>query len=469
MFRFGKKSKKSETPLVITGPLECKHVIGVTKTGDDQEFQYQGVPEEMAKLLPRARLGSVIQNAEIPHDLRPRVAASTGGFKISTPTSFDHLIHVSIDPDVGFVGLPPEMAEALAASGLGHDEIIAHPSEVLQVVTFLHNQTTSASPSPTSPSLSPTPRAAAAPPPPRAAAAPPPPTPPKSLFERRDPRTIIDNLSQIGSGGTSTVYRGRLCETGQIVAVKAIDLSQQDRAVIENEVELQRQLQHKNIVQIYRVCEHANWLYIMMEYVDGGTLTDILTVCNCVESHIAFILREVLEGLGYLHASNKIHRDIKSDNILVGSDGTIKLADFGYTAQLSNRAAKRKTICGTPYWMPPELIQGLEYGQEVDVWSLGILCLELADGEPPYLSEPPAKALYLIVTQGVTGLQNKAAWSAKFNDFVEQCLRKSPAARPTIAQLKQHPFLDCACRLVDMVALQHYAASERAKDSGTSF
>jgi hypothetical protein len=460
MFLFGRKWKKPEQPLVITGPLECKHVVGVTKTGDDKAFQYQGVPEEMAKVIPKALLGSVVRNDEIPLDLRPRVAPSAGGFNISAPMSFDHVIHVSIDPDVGFIGLPPEMSEALTASGLGRDEIMAHPSEVLQVVTFLHGQ--SAVPPPPSP--------AAAPCSPTLRTAPAAPRPPsQSLFERRDPRTIIDDLCQIGSGGTSTVYRGRLRETGQIVAVKAIDLSQQDREVIENEIELQRQLQHKNIVQIYRVCEQGNWLYIIMEYVDGGTLTDILTVCNCVESHIAFILREVLEGLAQIHGTNKIHRDIKSDNILVGSDGTIKLADFGYTAQLTNTTGKRKTICGTPYWMAPELIQGFEYGQEVDVWSLGILCLELADGAPPYLSEPPGKALYLIVLQGVSGLQNRGAWSAKFNDFVDQCLRRDPEARPTIMQLRQHPFLECACRLIDMVALQQYAAAEKVKDASTAF
>jgi p21-activated kinase 1 len=222
-------------------------------------------------------------------------------------------------------------------------------------------------------------------------------------------------------------------------------------------------------VQILRVLQHENWLYIVMEFVDGGTLTDILTTCNCVESHIAFVLREVLAGLAYLHAADMIHRDIKSDNVLVTTDGRVKLADFGYTAQLTSSQDRRKTVCGTPYWMAPELIQGMPYGREIDIWSLGIMAIELAEGSPPYLAEPPGRALYLIVLQGVPGLTNRGEWSSEFNDFVDACLSRDPAARPTADALLRHPFLGKACRVIDMIALQQFAHSEKLKEHGTAF
>jgi p21-activated kinase 1 len=276
-------------------------------------------------------------------------------------------------------------------------------------------------------------------------------------------------MTQVGSGGTSTVYKGRMMATGQMVAVKAINLAEQEREVIENEVQLQHELKHPNVVQVERALLVDNWLYIVMEFMDGGTLTDILTMCNCTEAHIAFILREVLAALTVLHDSDKIHRDIKSDNVLVSTAGAVKLADFGYTAQLKNAADRRKTICGTPYWMAPELIQGMPYGKEVDIWSLGIMCLELAEGAPPYLQEVPGRALYLIVLQGVPGLANKSEWSSEFNDFVDRCLAREPDQRPSAAALAQHPFIKKACRVVDIVALQQFAAAEKARETGTAF
>jgi p21-activated kinase 1 len=408
----------------------------------------------MARVVRQDQVEFVVSNDEIPTELRPQkiAALSTNGFTISSPQSCDHPIHVTIGADGRFVGLPPEMAARLAGSGISRDEIMRHPSEALQVATFLQRQ---ANPAPQQPAI-----------PPRQAPAPAVSPSTRGTFELCDPRTFLDDLVQIGSGGTCTLYRARLRDTGQVVAVKAVDLLRQDRNVIENEIEMQRQLVHPNIVQIFRVCENANWVYITMEFMDGGSLTDILTTCNCTEMHIAYIIREVVSGLAHIHANQKIHRDIKSDNVLVTTDGQIKLADFGSTAQLASSGGKRKTICGTTYWMAPEVIQGFEYGQEVDVWSLGILCIELAEGAPPYMSDPPGRALYLIVLRGVPGLAKKEHWSAEFNDFVDQCLLRDPTQRPTVARLLAHPFLDKACQVGDMIALQQSAAKPKNKEDG---
>ena len=142
---------------------------------------------------------------------------------------------------------------------------------------------------------------------------------------------------------------------------------------------------------------------------------------------------------------HQIHRDIKSDNVLIATSGAVKLADFGFAAQLTKEKAKRKTIVGTPYWMAPELIRGDPYDQKVDVWSLGIMVMELCEGEPPYLNFPPLRALFLINTKGVPGLKNPEHWSPEFLDFLSKCLQHNAEFRPTSAEMINHPFLQKAC------------------------
>lgn len=129
-----------------------------------------------------------------------------------------------------------------------------------------------------------------------------------------------------------------------------------------------------------------------MEFMDLGCLTEILgPEISFPESHIAYVCRNVLSALAYLHRTNKLHRDIKSDNVLMNSRGAIKLADFGFAVGLTKEADRRKSVVGTPFWMAPELISGKAYGGSVDIWSLGITALEMADGEPPYYHEPPLR------------------------------------------------------------------------------
>jgi p21-activated kinase 1 len=186
-------------------------------------------------------------------------------------------------------------------------------------------------------------------------------------------------------------------------------------------------------------------LWILMELMDGGSLTNIATFCDCQEAHIAYFAREVLKGLKYMHDHNKIHRDIKTDNVLIRSDGVVKLADFGYTAQLSGSGESRKSIVGTPYWMAPELIKAKPYSFPVDIWSLGIMCRELAEGEPPFVEYPPMRALFLIVSQGIPEISNKESRSPLFLDFLSRCLVPDPERRATAGELLKHPFLNTAC------------------------
>jgi len=193
-----------------------------------------------------------------------------------------------------------------------------------------------------------------------------------------------------------------------------------------------------------------------MEFMGGGCLTEVLNQFEAVrltERHIATICRETLRGLQYIHGMNRIHRDIKSDNILLGVAGEVKIADFGYAAQLTIQRRNRTTVVGTPYWMSPELIHGNNYDTKVDIWSLGIMCMEMAEGEPPYIDLTPLRALFMITTKGIPSLKDPSQWSTDFKHFLAQCLQLNSANRPTPTNLLSHPFLNKAGPCSELVSI----------------
>eukprot|EP01121_Diplochlamys_sp_Union-15-3_P002769 TRINITY_DN1255_c0_g2_i2.p1 TRINITY_DN1255_c0_g2~~TRINITY_DN1255_c0_g2_i2.p1 ORF type:complete len:238 (+),score=41.19 TRINITY_DN1255_c0_g2_i2:243-956(+) len=205
---------------------------------------------------------------------------------------------------------------------------------------------------------------------------------------------------------------------------------------------------HQNIVEYVDSYLVADKLWVVMEYMDGGCLTEVLEQFDRIklsEEEIALICFETLKGLSYIHTMHRIHRDIKSDNILLNLKGETKIADFGYAAQLTRQRDKRNTIVGTPYWMAPELIRGLKYDQKVDLWSLGIMIMEMAEGEPPYMDSPPLRALFLITTKGIPDLKKPSDWSAEFRDFVRLCLQNDVDSRADAATLLQHAYVKKAC------------------------
>jgi len=200
-------------------------------------------------------------------------------------------------------------------------------------------------------------------------------------------------------------------------------------------------------------CIDDRQLWVVMEYMDGGCLTDILELFEDIkmnEAQIAFCCKETLRALSYIHSLHRIHRDIKSDNILLDTGGHVKLADFGYAAQLTQKQQKRNTVVGTPYWMAPELIRGHDYGTKVDIWSLGIMLMEMVEGEPPYMEFPPLRALFLITTKGIPPLKEPHKWSADLNDFFTKCLEKDVEKRPGADELLKHPFIGRACPARDV-------------------
>lgn len=163
------------------------------------------------------------------------------------------------------------------------------------------------------------------------------------------------------------------------------------------------------------------------------------------ESAIAYICREVLRGLACMHKIHRVHRDIKGDNTLLHVDGRVKVADFGFCAQLSQMTSKRNTVVGTPFWMAPEVIRGAEYDCKVDLWSTGILAIECAEGKPPHLDVPPIRAMFLIATKGPPELTDPKAWSSEMREFISLCCAINPDDRPTATQALSHPFLAKAC------------------------
>ncbi|KAK8878067.1 hypothetical protein M9Y10_004830 [Tritrichomonas musculus] len=502
---FGKGKKKAfQQELQIGAPLKVEHVVQITTNSG----KYQNVPESIVKKFSSDQIdqSSIIKDSKIPANMRPKEISNPKKLIITGPQSFKHEIHVSKDSATGFIGLPDWMEKKLKMSGIKKQEVIDHPNEVIQVMNFVNKNvnvsenSTQADPTrqnplrssnkkskndsvntkkpdqdpkpeePNTPSKSDskpkskTPEQASTPQEEKVSNT----VVQHSTVENVDPKTFLSDIVQIGSGGTSTVFKAKMAPDNKIVAVKAIDLDANERDIIQNEVDVQSALHNKNIVQIYRVVENQDWLYICMEYIDGGPLTDIVTICTMTEQQMAFIIREVLSALAVIHDSQKIHRDIKSDNILVSLDGSVKLADFGYTAQLANKNEKRKTVCGTPYWMAPELIQGYEYGTEVDIWSLGIMCIEMAEGVPPYLDEQPMRALYLIVVNGVKGLSDRDNWSSEFNDLIDSCLQVDPSKRPTAHALLEHPFLKKACPQSEIADLNKFAIEEKRKKDSSS-
>lgn len=257
-----------------------------------------------------------------------------------------------------------------------------------------------------------------------------------------DPTKLYRNLVKIGQGASGGVYTAYQVGTNLSVAIKQMNLEQQPKKdLIINEILVMKESSHKNIVNYIDSFLFRGDLWVVMEYMEGGSLTEVVTTNEMADPQIGAVCRETLMGLEHLHSKGVIHRDIKSDNVLLSLNGDIKLTDFGFCAQLKEGHGKRTTMVGTPYWMAPEVVTRKEYGPKVDIWSLGIMAIEMLEGEPPYLNENPLRALYLIATNGTPTLQHPEKVSADFTDFLHKCLEVDAEKRPTATVLLKHPFI----------------------------
>ncbi|XP_057715997.1 TRAF2 and NCK interacting kinase a isoform X18 [Corythoichthys intestinalis] len=275
------------------------------------------------------------------------------------------------------------------------------------------------------------------------------------LSALRDPAGIFELVELVGNGTYGQVYKGRHVKTGQLAAIKVMDVTGDEEEEIKAEINmLKKYSHHRNIATYYGAFIKKNppgmddQLWLVMEFCGAGSVTDLIknTKGNSLkEEWTAYICREILRGLTHLHQHKVIHRDIKGQNVLLTENAEVKLVDFGVSAQLDRTVGRRNTFIGTPYWMAPEVIACDEnpdatYDFKSDLWSLGITAIEMAEGAPPLCDMHPMRALFLIPRNPAPRLKSKK-WSKKFQLFIESCLVKSHGQRPSTEQLLKHPFI----------------------------
>ncbi|CBZ33011.1 protein kinase, putative [Leishmania donovani] len=262
-----------------------------------------------------------------------------------------------------------------------------------------------------------------------------------------DPKELFEIVESVGIGNFGVVLKARNRATDDIVAIKQVPLSDTDKEdldTIVKEVEILQECDHPNIVRFYGTYHSMGVLWIVMEYCEGGSVDTAYDLLRrpLSEPLIAYVCRQTLLGLRYLHERHVIHRDIKGSNLLLTKNGQVKLADFGVSTELKHTLSRRNSFIGTALWMAPEALTEKDYDSRADMWSLGITTIELAEGQPPYLGMHIARAVFFIPLNDPPTLQAKERWSPQMNMFIRRLLTKDKELRPSAATMLMDPFVD---------------------------
>ena len=425
----------------VTGVAHTLHV-----TWDETTGTFKGLPDVWASALPAGLArDNTTTSSDGPDHVAPKKptrgivetirrtvlgdsSEKDKGKKtlfVSRPFNVEHRTHVKLDDrsSTGYHGLPAKWRTMLKASAITKDDVKAHPQAVLDVLQFHLQGVTPKMPSAASLRLA------------SAAAV---------EIKKADPNKFYKRVRKLGEGASGVVFEAINKKTNKRCAIKMTDIQELEQ--VKTEICMQTMCTHPNVVSYIETFQTTEHVWMVMEFVEGGPLTDLVGVGKSwKESHIAYVCREMLKALAFVHSQHRLHRDIKSDNVLVDTDGNIKLADFGFAVGLTTEKQKRQSVVGTPYWMSPELIRGLPYDAKVDVWSLGITLIEMCEGEPPLMDKPPLRALLLITTQGTPKLQNPQKWSNELRHFMKKSMEVNVEKRSTAAMLLMHPFIRKAC------------------------
>ncbi|KAJ8598910.1 hypothetical protein CTAYLR_010336 [Chrysophaeum taylorii] len=412
--------------------LPTRVTRGVHVEFDRNAGAFKGVPKAWKEALPKGTVMDV-DKRELGEHVRP--TRQPRGYRrqsqsrvIGAPTKVVHEVHVWRDSSkaTGLAGLPAEWEAVWESSGISSEEVREHPQAALDALQCHLNP----------PQL-----------PSRVSVD----TEVASAFEFSkvsDPKKVYGEFRQLGQGASGTVYSAvdtrEGPDKGRKVALKYC--LRRDIEDLTHEIALQSMCNHENVVNILETFLTPSHVVIALEFMDG-TLT---TLCGkCREPHIAYVIKCALQALSFMHRHHRVHRDVKSDNILVDFLGRVKIADFGFAQQLTRETNKRKSVVGTPYWMSPELIKAQSYDCKVDIWSLAITALEMADGEPPLMHEPAMRALFLITVNPPPTLRAPHVWSEGLNHLLRSMLVKDPNLRTSTDHLLLHPYFATAASDTD--------------------
>ncbi len=350
---------------------------------------------------------------------------------IGAPFNVAHNVHVRPDSSTatGLAGLPAIWDSALQSSGISRDDVKAHPQAALDALQLTME----------------------------GAPQKPPPLPSRNTVKFKmlnafefnnsvsDPRTCFRDFVQLGQGASGVVYSAVDARPGphrgRKVALKYSDLKELEE--LKTEIAMQSLSSHPNVVNFIEAFLTSTHVVIALELMTAGMLTSLCKrdIRICEEAHVSYVLKCVLQALSFIHRQYRVHRDIKSDNVLIDFNGRVKLADFGFAASFTREATNRTSVVGTPFWMAPELIQSQSYDCKVDIWSLAITALEMTDGEPPLMHEPVMRALFLITVNEPPKLHDPSAWSETLAHFISNMLVKRPTDRSSAEQLLMHPLM----------------------------